>query len=130
MSDIVPVIAERSEKKNLNIERLEKIVIEASEQSGRGNIPSIGSVTSLHDSVIEILKRKQPAIVFDPSGIKFSQKDFEGFSDVSVFIGPEGGWSTAELEFFKQSNIPILSLGPQILRTETAVIAALSRLVF
>ena len=136
VSDIVPVIAERSEKKSLNVERLEKITIEASEQSGRGTVPRIHTVIDLPDALAEITKRKQPAIVFDPSGVKFSQKYFAAFDvaddgvSVVVFIGPEGGWSESELELFRQSGIPVLSLGPQILRAETAVVAALSQFVF
>ncbi len=130
VSDIVPVIAERSEKKNLNVERLEKIAIEASEQSGRGTVPKIHPVISFSDAIAEIIKRKQPAIVFDPSGMKFSEKDFAALNSTVVFIGPEGGWSPDELNAFKKADIPILSFGPQILRAETAVIAALSRLVF
>jgi RsmE family RNA methyltransferase len=79
------------------------------------------------------------AIVFDPSGRKFTEDDFtigkggEGKhkdDTVAVFIGPEGGWSSEELELFKKVGLPILSLGPQVLRTETAVVAVLSRLVF
>jgi 16S rRNA (uracil1498-N3)-methyltransferase len=133
VSDIVPVIAERSEKKNLNAERLEKIAVEASEQSGRGTVPAIRPVSEFSDAIADVVKRKQPGIVFDPSGIKFSEKDFVNFSadaSVAVFIGPEGGWSPDELTAFKQAGIPALSLGPQILRAETAVVAALSRLVF
>jgi len=132
VSDIVPIIAERSEKKNLNTERLEKITVEASEQSGRGTVPRVHVVISLEDALAEIKKRKQPAIVFDLSGIKFSQKDFDVFvdSDIVIFIGPEGGWSENEINLFKQTGVQVVSLGPQILRAETAVIAALSRLVF
>jgi 16S rRNA (uracil1498-N3)-methyltransferase len=142
VSNIVPVVAERSEKKNLNMERLEKIVIEASEQSGRSTVPSVHSVIDLNEALTDIVKRKQPAIVFDPSGVLFSEKDFGEVGDVggagknrdarttAVFIGPEGGWSADELKTFEKSGIKILSLGPQILRAETAVVAALSRLVF
>jgi 16S rRNA (uracil1498-N3)-methyltransferase len=136
VSDIVPVIAERSEKKNLNKERLEKIAIEASEQSGRATVPEIHPVIGFADAVVDVVKRKRPAIAFDPSGIKFSEKTFADFGNsdstgsIAVFIGPEGGWSPGELNAFKKAGIPILSLGPQILRAETAAIAALSRLVF
>jgi 16S rRNA (uracil1498-N3)-methyltransferase len=127
------VIAERSEKKNLNAERLEKIVIEASEQSGRGTVPTIHPVVAFSEALADVVKRKLPGIVFDPSGTKFSQNDFADFSvdaNIAAFIGPEGGWSPDEIAAFKQANIPVLSLGQQILRAETATVAALSRLVF
>jgi 16S rRNA (uracil1498-N3)-methyltransferase len=140
VAEIVPVLAERSEKKNLNTERLEKILIEAAEQSGRGDVPVLHEMMDL----AEVLKdtrivSNSSAIVFDPSGRKFTEDDFtigkggEGKhkdDTVAVFIGPEGGWSSEELELFKKVGLPILSLGPQVLRTETAVVAVLSRLVF
>lgn len=133
VSDIVPMVAERSEKKNLNIKRLEKIVIEASEQSGRGYLPRIHSVENFKDVLAEIKEKKQQIMAFDPTGVKFSKEnlviDVNSF-EVVVFIGPEGGWSERELSDFKRENVPIFSLGPQILRTETAVVAVLSLLVF
>jgi len=47
-----------------------------------------------------------------------------------VFIGPEGGWSPKELEMFHAQNIKVRCLGTQVLRAETAVVAALSQVVF
>jgi len=138
VAEIIPVLAERSEKKSLNTERLEKVLIEAAEQSGRGDVPVLHGVMD----VVEVLKNKEiisREIVFDPSGRKFIEEDFAMKSSnleknkddrVTVFVGPEGGWSPEELELFKESSLPILSLGPQILRTETAVVAVLSKIVF
>lgn len=144
VAEIIPVLAEHSEKKSLNMERLEKILIEASEQSGRGDVPILHEVMSVAD----LLENRKlisisSAFVFDPSGRKFIEEDFtignkgeeNNESDtskavVAVFIGPEGGWSLQELASFKKVGLPVLSLGPQILRTETAVVVALSRIVF
>ena len=50
-------------------------------------------------------------------------------SSIAVFIGPEGGFSPKEIELFKSYNIPMVSLGSQILRAETAVIAVSSLLL-
>ena len=47
---------------------------------------------------------------------------------LSLFIGPEGGWSKSEAGLFEQSNFELVSLGPRILKTETAVISVLSLL--
>jgi 16S rRNA (uracil1498-N3)-methyltransferase len=54
----------------------------------------------------------------------------EGDGPIGVFIGPEGGWSPDEVEMFHKNNVPIYSLGKQVLRAETAAIATLSLVVF
>ncbi len=126
VSHIVPVSSERSEKKNLNIERIQKIIIEAAEQSGRGTLPVLHDIKDLEATIFEY--KNINSIAWEPSAIKFISQDL---SDINgVYIGPEGGWSEKELRLFEENNIPIKSLGPQILRAETAVIAALSLLVF
>jgi 16S rRNA (uracil1498-N3)-methyltransferase len=51
VSHIIPILSDRSEKKSLNMERLEKIVVEASEQSGRGNVPTIHQILKLEESI-------------------------------------------------------------------------------
>lgn len=126
VSHIVPVISERSEKKNLNMERLQKIVIEASEQSGRGTVPAISEILDLETAFEKYSHIK--SIVWDIVAQKFVSQDLEDV--VGVYIGPEGGWSPKELELFAKHNLKTRSLGPQVLRAETAVVAILSRMVF
>lgn len=126
VSHIVPIISERSEKKNLNMDRLKKIIIEASEQSGRGTIPEISEIIDLEDALKKYSHIK--SIAWDIIAQKFVSQDVD--EAVGAYIGPEGGWSTKELELFEKHNIKTRSLGPQVLRAETAVIAILSRMVF
>ncbi len=128
---ITPVISERSEKKGLNFERAKKILTEASEQSGRVIVPRLYDITPFEDAITQYDMLK---MAFDPIGVPFvpamvvSKAIFQ--SDlIAVFIGPEGGWTTAELELFKKHNIPVYSLGPQILRAETASIAIMALLL-
>jgi 16S rRNA (uracil1498-N3)-methyltransferase len=121
VSHIIPVLADRSEKKNLNQDRLIKISIEASEQSGRGSVPSVGQIMSIDQFVSS---NGGNIVVFDPSGKKFLRSDSK--DDITVLIGPEGGWSPRELELFASKNIPVYSLGNQVLRAETAAISVLS----
>jgi 16S rRNA (uracil1498-N3)-methyltransferase len=133
VSHIVPVISERSEKKNINMERLEKISIEASEQSGRATIPTIHTIMKLSESFDLIKKENLNAIVFHTEGERFKKEDKReklGGGAVAAFIGPEGGWSPEEIALFHKEGITVRNLGPQILRAETAVVAALSQLVF
>lgn len=128
VSDIIPVLAERSEKKALNEERLLKIAIEAAEQSGRGDIPRIHGIKDLKEAVESA--KNMNSIVFHTDGNSFNRQNVTRDADLAVFIGPEGGWSPAEIETFHANKIAVLCLGPQILRAETAVVAALSQVVF
>ena len=117
-----PIISERSEKKNINFERVRKIIKEASEQSGRRSLPSISELASLEDT----LNNDFVSVAFHPTGEKFDKNDFEKDRILGIFIGPEGGWSGRELELFKEKEVKILSIGKQILRAETAAIAVSS----
>ena len=151
VSHIVPIISNRSEKKGLNKERLQKIIIESGEQSGRGILPRLYEIIDLEKSITDYSKIK--LIAWDPRAVKFSIKDLSEIKDrsgnnlsndssnglsnviethdvIGVYIGPEGGWTEEEIELFNKNNVSIYSLGPQILRAETAVVAVLSQVVF
>ncbi|MSR73237.1 16S rRNA (uracil(1498)-N(3))-methyltransferase [Candidatus Parcubacteria bacterium] len=139
VSHFVPILAERSEKKYLNMERLAKIAKEASEQSGRGTVPEIHAVMSLEDAIVgeissiaddissNMAKNPPNKIVFDPNGVLLTRADFENkkpAEPVALFIGPEGGWSEDELALFASKKVSVKSMGQQILRAETAAIAS------
>jgi len=133
VTDIIPIAAERSEKKALNEERLRKIAIEASEQSGRGATPMMHQIMGLGDAAAFLKKENKDIemIAFHTEGERYVQAEVGSNNNpLAVFIGPEGGWSEAEIELFHTNKIPVRCLGPQVLRTETAVVAALSMAVF
>jgi 16S rRNA (uracil1498-N3)-methyltransferase len=121
-SAIHPILTERSEKKDLNLERLQKISTEAAEQSGRSSIPEIFEPESL-GSAIEKFDGKMIVLDIDgdPSGIK---KQFHGAGKIGILIGPEGGWTENERDLFEHKKIKSFSFGEQVLRAETAAIAA------
>ncbi len=127
VAEIHPIISERSEKKDLNLERLNKIVKEASEQSGRVTLPKVCDIVSLGEAVSQVVKEGRVGVVFHTSTTPSPSlsNEEESPKDVCVFVGPEGGWSEAEVNLFKQNNFKILSLGSNILRAETAAIVAI-----
>jgi len=125
ISKFIPVISDRSEKKDINIERAKKILKEAAEQSERAITPSLDSLVSLETA----LKQEIPLIAFHPKGEPFLAEHVYGKSLLGVFIGPEGGWTEREIFLFKKNKVPIYSLGKGILKTETAAIAASSLLL-
>ncbi len=121
VTHFVPVVTERTLLKNLNIERAEKIIKEASEQCGRGDLPTLGKIMD-----IETVLREYPDLIaFDITGGK-SQVSSDK-SQVEILIGPEGGWSDKELEMFRDKNIKLYKLGNTTLRAETAAIVAVSK---
>lgn len=130
VSHIVPILCEHSEKRKVNMERLKKIVIEASEQSGRGDIPVVEAQMSI-DELFQKGILPQEKMVLHLEGDTF-QKYMSGLNNVysfAVFVGPEGGFSPKEIAVFKSNNMPVISLGSQVLRAETAAIAISSLLL-
>jgi 16S rRNA (uracil1498-N3)-methyltransferase len=122
VSTIVPIISERSEKKNLNIERLHIIATEASEQCGRGNVPIITPIISLKEA-LEKVPAKSQSFILHMGGSEFLDTvKSSGDTGINLFIGPEGGWSDGELDIFKHNEITPVSLGKTVLRAETAAI--------
>ncbi|MHB1316763.1 MAG: RsmE family RNA methyltransferase [Minisyncoccota bacterium] len=124
VNHIVPVLADRSEKKNLNMERLEKIVKEATEQSGRGELLKIHDIYTFREIFVSG-ELPQEKLFFHPEYPPIQQylnSNKDQYSQ-AFFIGPEGGFTDDEIELFKQHNVSGYSLGPRILRAETAALA-------
>ncbi len=125
----IPFICDRSEKKNLKIERLEKIATEATEQSGRGDVPVVRPVVDLKNLLDSDNLLPDRVLFLDRNGKSVTDVFKEQIDRLAVFIGPEGGWSDAEIKEFSKHNIQSVSLGSQVLRSETAAIAISSLLL-
>lgn len=119
-SAIHPVITARSEKKDLNLERLKKISTEAAEQSGRSTVPEIFEPTDLQTAIANFDGK---LFVCDMDGEPLNIKS-KGGEKIGILIGPEGGWSDDERDFFEHKKIKSFSFGVQVLRAETASIVA------
>ena len=120
ISRIVPLLTERTVKTGVNIERLEKIIKEASEQSGRTTIPKLSQAMSFEEAVSSV--DPKTAVLFDLSGSAFEAKSKQQEANSSFFIGPEGGFTEGEVAQAKESGCSIASLGNLTLRGETAAI--------
>jgi 16S rRNA (uracil1498-N3)-methyltransferase len=123
VSEFMPVLSERSEKKDFNFERGNKIIKEASEQSGRGKMPILNEIVDLEKVFSEF---SGSFIAFHPEGEKFYTEKVSNLDKIGVLTGPEGGWTDNELELFQKNGVKIYSLGSQVLRAETAAIAVAS----
>ena len=119
---ILPVIAERSVVDRLNPVRLGRIAIEAAEQCGRLDVPEIAPLAPLRDLLAE-WPSSRPLVACHPGGGAMQAGPAPG----GLLLGPEGGFAAGELDAFAETGfVRLVSLGPRILRAETAVVAALS----
>lgn len=127
---IVPVIARRTDKHlaavaQKRVERWRRLAREAAQQSRRATAPQIDDPIKLKDAIGAAQGRR---IVLAESEEDTSLKDAIGLAAgdaVWLAFGPEGGWTTDEMRLFSEAGWVSASLGPNILRAETAVIAAL-----
>ena len=131
VSKIIPVITERTITKNLNLKRMQDIAIESSEQCERITIPEVCAVKKLKDLIPNWDNDR--IIFFCDETIRNNDAvkiDFQNLSTKSfgaILVGPEGGFSTNETNYLREKKfIRPIDLGPRILRSDTAVIAALS----
>jgi 16S rRNA (uracil1498-N3)-methyltransferase len=120
VSHFIPLLSDRSEKTGFDVERAEKIVIEAAEQCGRSDIPTVREPMLL-TTALEHMSGKVPLMVCEQGG---ERPEILSGKEYGVLVGPEGGWTDKELEMFKQYNLPHLGLGELTLRAETAAVAA------
>jgi 16S rRNA (uracil1498-N3)-methyltransferase len=125
ISEIVPIITERTIKLNFKVERLNKIVREAAEQSGRSLLPKISRPLEFFDALIHA-EKNDLNYFFEIDAPKFDQRILSvNFAErIGIFIGPEGGWSEREVEAARNKNFCLASLGKLTLRAETAAIIA------
>ncbi len=122
----VPILAARSEKTGFDMDRANKITIEAAEQCGRSDIPNVREPLSLEAAIAEF-KDKLTLVVCDES-LEANTKVAE-YKRLGVFVGPEGGWSQEELGLFESEGLGHLHLGNFTLRAETAAVTAIAKLV-
>ena len=124
----IPILTERTIVRNINEKRINKIIIEASEQCNRINIPSL-------DKLIEFKKflklHKNTNIIFGDLNSNNTKIDVEDKNPICVLIGPEGDFSEKERNMILNlKNINSLKINNNILRTETAAISLISILNF
>ena len=125
VTKFIPIIFDRTIVRKINKERLEKVIIEAAEQSNRINVPSIEEPQSLKD----FLNNKKIDLIFTDLNSKNKKIDLEKLTSnpTCVIIGPEGDFSEEEREqILAFKGVQPIKINENILRSETAVISALS----
>ena len=131
VSRITPIISERTEVKELNYERAKKIVIEATEQSNQLNPPELSKVIKLKDFLEKLDDESKFLFADVNSQNNLQKKDVEGDTLKTILIGPEGDFSPVEREsILVKANTTSFSISKNILRSDTAVISAISLVNF
>lgn len=134
VTEVRPLSSQRSEVK-LDAARAAKrlahwrnVVVAACEQSGRATVPSVAAPGSLAE-VLAGLPAGGLRLTLDPEGtLTISTLKVPAGGPVLLAVGPEGGWSPADREQLREAGFQGLRLGPRILRTETAGLAAIAAL--
>ena len=128
VTKFIPILSERTIVRNINEKRIKKIIIEASEQCNRINIPSLDKLISF-DQFLKL--HKNTNIVFGDLNSNNSKIKYDKKKPMCVLIGPEGDFSEKERDkILGLNNICSLKFNDNILRTETAAISMISILNF
>jgi 16S rRNA (uracil1498-N3)-methyltransferase len=136
-SRILPVIAERTEKHlaqaaGKRVERWRRLALEAAKQSRRSDLPEIAepsrlaAVLAAGESTAAPLRILLSETEEDQPLLRVLQESPNAVEGIMLAVGPEGGWTAAEIVMFTRAEWHSASLGQRILRVETAVIAALA----
>ena len=124
---IVPIRCRHSERKEIKRERLEKIAISAMKQSLKATLPQITEMLSLREAVMEFPAAQQFVGYCDKdTPRKLLSQEYKPNVDVNILIGPEGDFSTEEIEMLTAMNYVPVTMGDNRLRTETAALVGVT----
>ena len=128
--EITPIICERSERKVVNMERFEKILLTAMKQSNILNLPKLNKSTTFKEFVKHKKEGLQLIAHCEETDKKTLKSVLKPNTNVTLLIGPEGDFSEKEIASAIENNFIPVSLGNTRLRTETAAIVACHSVVF
>lgn len=128
---ITPVIARRTEKHLAQaaakrVERWRRIVREASQQSRRSDVPEVDDPVTLKVALGMVSTERKLLLAETEQENSLKAALVGEVASVALAIGPEGGWAAEEIALFAESGWRSVTLGPRILRAETAAIAGLA----
>lgn len=140
VSEIVPVITDRvivkidEKSASKKVERWNKIALEAGKQSGRQKIPKIKNINNLKNLIENISKYDILLLPYECEKeitLKSVLRNLDAnVKNIAIMIGPEGGFSENDLKLLDLPNVKKVTLGPRILRTETAGLATVTMVLY
>mgnify|MGYP001363269989 CR=1 FL=1 len=128
---IIPIVSERTEVKELNYDRANKIVIEATEQSNQLKPPEISKVIKLNEFLKNLNQTTKLLFADIKSKDDLKSEDLNKCKSFCILIGPEGDFSDSErVSIFENSTVKSFTISRNTLRSDTAVISAISLVNF
>lgn len=124
INEVSLLLCQRSERKNVRLDRLEKITLSAAKQSLKSIFPKVHDLTKFNDFVSTTTATNKFIAHCNSDNLPNLKTQLEGKEDILVLIGPEGDFSLEEVAFAKKHGFVEVSLGTSRLRTETAGIVA------
>ena len=114
------------------LERWQKIAVSAAEQSGRGYIPRVLALSSFDEAAKRATEAEFSALFYENERTRSLRQAVETkpFSTAAIMTGPEGGLTPQEVQTAEAAGMAVCSLGPRILRCETAPLCALSAILY
>ena len=120
ISEITFLQTEKTERKNISIEKLTKQAISASKQSLRFQFPKVNELTKFSDFIKEVHPENTFVAHCNENLERIELKDIQIQKNITFLIGPEGDFSDKEIQLLAEKGVKAVSLGNQRLRTETA----------
>lgn len=126
------VVKVDDKKEDKKIERWERIIYEAAKQSKRGKIPKLRGVLSFKEALADMKENDFNIAPYENERTKSIKQAIKGvdIKNIGIFVGPEGGFEDTEIKAIEEIGGQSVSLGPRILRTETASLVASSIVLY
>lgn len=126
------VVNVSDKKEDKKIERWERIIYEAAKQSKRGKIPKLRGILSFKEALEDMKENDLNIAPYENERTKSIKKAIKGvdINNIGIFVGPEGGFEESEIQSIEEIKGQVVSLGPRILRTETASVVASSIVLY
>ena len=126
------VVKVDDKKEDKKIERWERIIYEAAKQSKRGKIPKLRGVLSFREALADMKENDFNIAPYENERTKSIKQAIKGINinNIGIFVGPEGGFEDTEIQDIEEIGGQSVSLGPRILRTETASLVASSIVLY
>ncbi len=130
IDEITPLLCDHSERKTIKTERLERIIESAMKQSLKFNLPKLNPLTKLSDFIRQDFNSNLYIAHCLPDKKQTLKSVLKPKNNTTILIGPEGDFSTSEIENAIQQNFKPITLGESRLRTETAGVVATQMVSF
>ncbi|QYE98584.1 16S rRNA (uracil(1498)-N(3))-methyltransferase [Paraclostridium sordellii] len=126
------VVKVEDKKEDKKIERWERIIYEAAKQSKRGKIPKLRGILSFKEALSDMGNNDLNIAPYENERTKSIKQAIKGqdINNIGIFVGPEGGFEDTEIKAIEDIGGQSVSLGPRILRTETASLVASSIVLY